>query len=1176
MSKFNFTKILISIVFVLALVCTMSIMTFAEEGDDAAAQDVSFVTSYGTFIIPAKYADAEEYPWVAFNAEDGSFITASATFAKDSDTVMSHSFHSRGGETHLVFLRSDYTHSGSATWWNASHLKSEIIVDLCGNTFTLSHSTDNGLFFGEGKSSNHVKVTFKNGTLISTTPRPFFVASPGSNAGLRFDFTFENITWTLAKGISPKKVNNKAVFTYWLADVVENQANPMSYSMTFIDSTVDMSNHNGYLYAFEIGSQTGNVQGAVNFQGGNIIGDLSLFAHVRGTDNNNMTFTKNASGNYTTYTTPTNNGTPARILQAEDGLLSFKATDGALCQVAGYEDYTVWTPTPETSPLATPFGWLPGDASKVVTFNVRTQKLEYHGDIMTTGNTSSALGCTDGISDNFVIYLLNDLPTSAFSGSMWNVCRAANTIIVEMNEKSMKLARALLRAQSKNGNQYQNIVFQNGTIDANGCGLVQVGSIETTGAHINIEFNNLDIKNISGSSNLIVENVELDRKHYFNINFNECDFSIASNYSGKLFDLGNFKETITTVKVTGGTINHASASVCNIYTILDTVDSVVFAQGENGYPVLTTAETNTLENSLPISTTHGNLYYINVVTENAISTWKVHEKTEYGYIDEAHLDKNAYPMVVFSGGEKFPRFYPISYGNETAGTVVKECYMSNGSIPHVLLIRSNCTFAGSVYHSPGVNFTLDLNGNTVTTQGIIFRFQARADVTSNVLVKNGTLNMNGKDFITHGFQYKKTINVTCENVTFTNFNRLVGGVAGGASPAEEIELNVVFNGCNFSNRSDATLSFFNFDDDARLTANIEINGGNFTINNSKYLLFLKGTEKHNLTFGEYKGQYPTISLNNSVDMSAKTEKTADGQLLGFRKTATDGTNNTYVLTPFAITSTYLNLTNELNFVYRVYLPVAYSNPVATFTVGGDTVTVEEYTVDENGLYCFKFTGIAPHKMGDLVTASVTATCGGEQKTIVNDKVSIKNYADALRVEYAEDAEMIALLDNLLVYGAASQVYMNYNLDALVAEIGELSEVAEAPITFTGEKSDVANIAACGLLLDGAFDLRVGIKATSLEGLTLDIKKGDVTTTVTLTEDMIDGEYIVVYYDGLYINELDTEVTFTLKHNGEVVGKTLTFSANAYLCRMQTSQNTALANLTKALYAYGVSAKAYNA
>jgi hypothetical protein len=154
--------------------------------------------------------------------------------------------------------------------------------------------------------------------------------------------------------------------------------------------------------------------------------------------------------------------------------------------------------------------------------------------------------------------------------------------------------------------------------------------------------------------------------------------------------------------------------------------------------------------------------------------------------------------------------------------------------------------------------------------------------------------------------------------------------------------------------------------------------------------------------------------------------------------------------------------------------------------------------------------------------------------------------------------------------------MNYNLDALVAEIGELSEIAEAPITFTGEKSDIANIAACGLLLDGAFDLRVGIKATSLEGLTLDIKKGDVTTTVTLTEDMIDGEYIVVYYDGLYINELDTEVNFTLKHNGEVVGKTLTFSANAYLYRMQTSQNTALANLTKALYAYGVSAKAYNA
>lgn len=37
-----------------------------------------------------------------------------------------------------------------------------------------------------------------------------------------------------------------------------------------------------------------------------------------------------------------------------------------------------------------------------------------------------------------------------------------------------------------------------------------------------------------------------------------------------------------------------------------------------------------------------------------------------------------------------------------------------------------------------------------------------------------------------------------------------------------------------------------------------------------------------------------------------------------------------------------------------------------------------------------------------------------------------------------------------------------------------------------------------------------------------------------------------------------------------------FSASAYLYEMQTSENTALANLTKALYAFATSAKDYAA
>ena len=270
-----------------------------------------------------------------------------------------------------------------------------------------------------------------------------------------------------------------------------------------------------------------------------------------------------------------------------------------------------------------------------------------------------------------------------------------------------------------------------------------------------------------------------------------------------------------------------------------------------------------------------------------------------------------------------------------------------------------------------------------------------------------------------------------------------------------------------------------------------------------------------------------------------------------------------------LTKAYLNLANDLNLVYRVFLPYGYENPTATFVVGGAEYEVSEYTRDENGLYLFKLTQVGPHKMADMVTITVSATLNGETKTVTNDKLSIKKYVESLRAENAEDESLLSLLDTLLVYGATAQVYKNYNTDNLVAEIGEFASIPENLFTVTGESSALANIVSAGLRLDGAFDLRVKILAESYSGLVLVIREGETVTELPLSEGQT-----VVYYDGLTIRELDTEVTFTLKQNGETVGKTLTFSANAYLYRMQTSENTALANLVKALYAYGVSAKNY--
>ena len=58
------------------------------------------------------------------------------------------------------------------------------------------------------------------------------------------------------------------------------------------------------------------------------------------------------------------------------------------------------------------------------------------------------------------------------------------------------------------------------------------------------------------------------------------------------------------------------------------------------------------------------------------------------------------------------------------------------------------------------------------------------------------------------------------------------------------------------------------------------------------------------------------------------------------------------------------------------------------------------------------------------------------------------------------------------------------------------------------------------------------------------------------------------------DELDTAVTAIFKLNGEQIGQTLTYSVASYVYHMQNSDNVALAELVRAIYNYGCSAKKF--
>ena len=181
--------------------------------------------------------------------------------------------------------------------------------------------------------------------------------------------------------------------------------------------------------------------------------------------------------------------------------------------------------------------------------------------------------------------------------------------------------------------------------------------------------------------------------------------------------------------------------------------------------------------------------------------------------------------------------------------------------------------------------------------------------------------------------------------------------------------------------------------------------------------------------------------------------------------------------------------------------------------------------------------------------------------------SIKAYLDAVKAQNAENESLIALVDALLTYGAAAQAYVG-DTDAPVANIGTLSSIPETAYKMSGK-----GFKQFGMRLDGAFALRVGIALDTTDGMTLEVNKNGEITTYILNDYTAKDGIIAITYGDIFADELDTEITFTIKSGDEAIG-TLTVSANAYLYRLDATANEALTTLARAIYAYGKMADSY--
>ncbi|MBQ4578130.1 MAG: hypothetical protein IJA84_03610, partial [Clostridia bacterium] len=119
----------------------------------------------------------------------------------------------------------------------------------------------------------------------------------------------------------------------------------------------------------------------------------------------------------------------------------------------------------------------------------------------------------------------------------------------------------------------------------------------------------------------------------------------------------------------------------------------------------------------------------------------------------------------------------------------------------------------------------------------------------------------------------------------------------------------------------------------------------------------------------------------------------------------------------------------------------YTDPFVKFHFGGEDITHKDYVIS-GGKYVFRFRDIAPHRIGDTITATLYAYKDGVLCQGATVTYSVKQYCYNMLetyndVDYPAYGKLRTLLVDLLNYGAAAQTYTKYNTGALVN--GELMD-----------------------------------------------------------------------------------------------------------------------------------------
>ena len=288
------------------------------------------------------------------------------------------------------------------------------------------------------------------------------------------------------------------------------------------------------------------------------------------------------------------------------------------------------------------------------------------------------------------------------------------------------------------------------------------------------------------------------------------------------------------------------------------------------------------------------------------------------------------------------------------------------------------------------------------------------------------------------------------------------------------------------------------------------------------------------------------------------------------------------LPTFKVASANLTLNDSISVNFKVNKDVydAYENVYAVITFGDSVITITDpvYHEEDSQRYYFTCPNIGPHRMMDTISITLHGTAYGQEYTNTVD-YSIYKYCSN-QIKNASAFKTIAT--DLLNYGAAAQIYANYNTDNLAnagidqsgASTSLADPVSDLNLNYATIENPTVAWKSASLYLEARVNARLQFETDDLTGITVEFVMDGKVFVVDQFEaraDM-DGRYYV-YFDNILPNQMRTPFTATVYRDGVAVSNTIQYSVQSYVVG-KTTAGTALNDMLIAMLKYADACAAY--